>query len=578
MGCSAGMRNGLRRQIVIFSNGKVAAERQRKASVRTRHTRRSRIHARPPAALVAPCYEGKVEGSSGGSRRQGRCSVRVLLVTEGTYPFSQGGLANWCDMLVRDLPDVEFVVLGMASDPASTLCYELPRNVVQLVRLPLWGIREAIENQRHLGLGELIRRSARATEASVAAHFIPPFRTFLASLFLEDRTRDFAPALLQMRRFFLAYDFDATLRSRVLWQCFAEASEAPFVKAAALCGYPDAQVNLDEVSSSLSLLYHWLMPLGAQLPAADLTHAASAGLCGLIGTVAKLERGTPFLLTEHGVYLRERYLDEAGADDGLFRKLFRLRFARRLTELGYRYADRVAPGSRYNQRWEVAMGVPSDRVQVIYNGVDPSRFVPVSKAASAPATVVWLGRIDPLKDLFTLLEAAAIVRKTRPDILFRLHGTAPSGAEDYYQACLTLRSVLGLQETVRFEGHARSAAAAFNAGDVVVLSSISEGFPYSVVEAMLCAKPVVATAVGGVPEALAGCGIIVEPRNPSQMAAAILELMADPNRRAQLGHAARNKASQEYTLQQCSTAYRSLYRSLVHKRVAATVVAHAQEP
>ena len=490
--------------------------------------------------------------------------MRVLLVTEGTYPFHFGGLGHWCDLLVRELPDVEFVVFGIAGDPKGGLAYRLPPNVVQFVSMPLWGVREAVEHQRHLGLGELMRRSQRSSEEVVSAAFVPTFRAFVRALWDDEYPTAFGALLLGMRKFFLEHDFDSTLRTRAVWSCFAEEAEGPFLEAAARLGFPGTKVHLDEVSDSLMLLVHWLMPLGTPLPAADVTHAASAGLCGMVGAVAKLERGTAFLLSEHGIFLRERYLAEAGSTDGLFRKLFRIRFARRLTELGYRHADRIAPGSDYNRRWELAMGAPSRRVRTIHNGVDPAGFKPCARPPDAPPLVVWLGRIDPVKDVFTLLESAALVHQERPDIRFRLHGEPPPGSESYFEACLALRSQLGLDRVVSFEGFARSAESAFNAGDLVVLSSVAEGFPYTVVEAMLCGRPVVATAVGGVPEAIEGCGVAVEPRNAQQMADAILDLMADPERRAMLGRAARQKAVREFTLDQCTDAYRALYHELVH--------------
>src|SRR5207237_105886 len=118
-----------------------------------------------------------------------------------------------------------------------------------------------------------------------------------------------------------------------------------------------------------------------------------------------------------------------------------------------------------------------------------------------------------------------IVQRTRKDIRFMLYGSSLPGADDYHQDLLARHRKLGLEESVTFAGYVANPAAAFNEADVVVLSSISEAVPFSNLEAMLCAKPVIATAVGGVPEQLDGCGVVVEPRNPRQMAAAILGLM-----------------------------------------------------
>ena len=151
----------------------------------------------------------------------------------------------------------------------------------------------------------------------------------------------------------------------------------------------------------------------------------------------------------------------------------------------------------------------------------------------------------------------------RPDARFILYGKPPKGNEWYYQKCLDLRDRLKLQDNVVFAGFAASAAAAYNEGDFVVLSSISEGFPYSVVEAMMCERTIVGTDVGGVSEALDGCGLVVEPRNPADMARACLELIQDPERTRELGRQAREKALSQFSLQQCNSGYLATYQRLL---------------
>jgi glycosyltransferase involved in cell wall biosynthesis len=264
--------------------------------------------------------------------------------------------------------------------------------------------------------------------------------------------------------------------------------------------------------------------------------------------------------------VREAYLAESATSDSLFLKILRLRFALRITEVTYALADLISPCCEYNKRWELRLGAHPDRLKTIYYGVDPTTFSPREssgdRSINTRPTVVWMGRINPLKDLRTLLQAAYVVQHECPDIQFLLYGSAAAEDEGYYQDILTLRSELGLEDVVSFAGYIGEPAAAYNLADLVVLSSVSEAFPFSILEAMLCAKPVVATAVGGVPEEIAGCGIAVEPRNPVAFAQAILQLINDPERRAVLGHAAREKAVHEYSLDQFVRAYETTYEGL----------------
>jgi polysaccharide biosynthesis protein PelF len=484
--------------------------------------------------------------------------VRVLLLSEGSYPFCQGGVATWCDMLVNDLPDVEFMLLSIIGDPRLRPQYALPENVVLCQPFPIWGLREARELREDLALSELMRPRASAAEETLGQLIW----ALLGELFGPGDAGRFAQSLHALYLAFQAYDFDTALRSRAVWERFVRAARELFPPAAAASGYAEAHCTLGEVADAQSLLYHWLMPLARPLPRADVAHAVSAGLCSMVGVMARLEYGTPLLLTEHGVYLRERYLAENEVREELFGKLFRTRFARLVTQASYLHADQISPGSNYNQRWEARNGALPARLRTIYNGVDPASMRPGPGRSDDAPVVVWVGRITPIKDLETMIRAAALVHSSRPAVRFRIFGVPPRGSEGYLVVCERLCEELGLHEALSFCGFAPSAEAAFNGGDIAALSSISEGFPYSVVEAMLCARPVVATAVGGVPEALSGCGITVEPRNPMAMADAIVSLVDDSALRTALGEAARTRASQAFNLAQCSESYRASYLAL----------------
>ncbi len=494
--------------------------------------------------------------------------LHVAMITEGTYPFQFGGVSTWCHLLLGDLWNVDFTLISLVGSPDAELQFPLPSNVIDFRPIYLWGVREAAENRSRLGLTELLNTKARTSEQAITYEFIPQFRSFLHELYADEADLGhLAESIHGMYKFFIAHDFDRTLRSKAAWQCFLAETQEFFPRTAAQYGYPGAAFSLADVGRAMQWLYHWFFPLAQPLPKADVAHLAMAGLCTLIATAMKLEYGTSFMLTEHGIYLRESYLAQAASPFGLFHKLFNLRFALRMTELSYKIADMISPCCDYNQRWELRNGAQPAQIRTIYYGVDASVFAPTNKPFADPAVVCWVGRIDPLKDLFTLLRAAAIVQRSRPDIRFRLYGSAPAGNESYYAKCLALRAELGLEETVIFAGFRSNTATAFNEGDIVVLSSVSEAFPFSLLEAMLCEKPVVATAVGGVPEQVAGCGYAVEPRNPQEIAQAILTLISDPELAASFGRAGREKALREYSVRQSGSAHEAAYRELLARRV-----------
>jgi len=410
----------------------------------------------------------------------------------------------------------------------------------------------------------VIRSKRQLSERVIRLEFMPLFQQFLRILWSPEARPDLLGLTLsEMADYFARRDYDSTMRSRPVWDCFVREGREGY-ESFLRRSEGEAAATLRDLTEAMRLLYRWLAVLTIPIPEVDLIHTAAAGLCSLIGIVARQRRGVPFLLTEHGVYLRERLLALIRPENGLFGRLFQAQFAQRVTEASYYFADQIAPGSNYNHRWELRNGADPRRIRTIYNGPDPEEFTPAMdyKPIGAAPTIVWLGRIDPLKDLETLIRAAAIVHREMPEARFVLYGKAPKGNEQYYESCLMLRDELGLQETVIFAGFAASAEAAYNEGDFVILSSISEGFPYSVVEAMMCGRTVVGTAVGGVPEALEGCGFVVEPRNPEEMAAACLRLLKDPELARELGRKAREKALTHFSLQQCNAAYLATYQRL----------------
>lgn len=491
--------------------------------------------------------------------------LSVGLVNMGTYPHYTGGVSTWCDLLVRGLPEVRFTLISLVADPSAKPVYDLAPNVERLITVPLWGTGDVLELKRHLSLLKLIRHKRSASTEVIRRLFVPPFERFVQLLWQDEASAaEVGEMLYAMAVYFREHDYDATLRSEPVWGCFLQETQQGYAHFRQTLGRADTLTLLD-VTDALRLLYRWLTVLTIPLPEVEVMHTVAAGLCSLPGILARQASNVSFLLTEHGIYLRERLLALARSEDTLFNQAFQARFDQRLTEASYCFANQIAPGSNYNHRWELRNGAPAGLIQTIYNGPDPQVFTPViaSHGDETSPTIIWLGRIDPLKDLLTLIRAAAIVHEAMPKARFVLYGKAPKGNEAYYESCLALRAELGLTETVIFGGFAASAEAAYNEGEFVVLSSISEGFPYSVVEAMMCGRTVVGTAVGGVPEALEGCGFIVEPRNPEAMAEACIYLLQNPLLAKRLGQEARTKALAQFSLQQCNAAYLSTYQHLV---------------
>jgi glycosyltransferase involved in cell wall biosynthesis len=495
--------------------------------------------------------------------------LRVLLTTEATYPFHWGGVSTWCHALIRELPEVEFSLLAMSAGLYERARFEFHPNLVEFRAVPLWGLRNAWELDTQLPRArEVYRRRQRTTEASLQEGFLPSYRILLAQLLGEERDDEaLARALHSIYRFVGTHDFDRSFRSRVVWETFCEEVHARFPQLVEQIGYRDTKISLVELTSAYQWLYHWLFPLARTLPETDVVHATMTGLCALIAVVCKFEYGSGFLLSEHGVYLRECYFAYHRNTGSLFGKFLKISFARRMTQLAYSYADVVAPCCDYNHRWEKRLGVDARRIRTAYFGVDADLHSPQERRSAESPVVAWAGRIDPLKDVETLLRAAAVVHEALPEVRFLLYGSTPPGNERYQERCLKLHAELGLEGVVSFEGYSDNVVEAFAGSDLAVLSSISEAFPLSTLEAMLCGKPVVATDVGGIAEQVTpDCGRVVRPRDPEALGRAIIEVLSDSELRLNLARAARERATSLFGVERFRATHRSIYDLVLEAR------------
>ena len=211
-------------------------------------------------------------------------------------------------------------------------------------------------------------------------------------------------------------------------------------------------------------------------------------------------------------------------------------------------------------------------IRTIYNGVDTDKFVPGEKpeALRPYKTGVALARIFPLKDILTMIRACDIVRREVPETRFIVYGSLKADPP-YVEKCNQLIEELGVQEHFKLAGFHSKPHQAVWEGDINLLSSISEGFPFTVLESMSCGVPNVATDVGGVKEAIGigddATGIVVPPMNPEAFAEGCIRLFQDDRLRLELGRRARERVLRLFTVQKSVDQYREVYRLLVELKM-----------
>jgi len=214
----------------------------------------------------------------------------------------------------------------------------------------------------------------------------------------------------------------------------------------------------------------------------------------------------------------------------------------------------------------------AENITVIHTGIDPPHPMDAGRIASARAKwglstehrlVLTLARLSYEKGVDTLVEAAKLVRQTHADVRFVVLGEGPDrpAIEERIRA-------LNLDSVVRLAGFDADVWPAIAAADVVCLPSKSEGMPNVLLEAMAAGKPIVATCVGGIPEAVESetNGLLVEPDESANLAGALSRVLADAGLARRIGEAARATAQARFNAREAVEVYGRLYRRLLERR------------
>jgi glycosyltransferase involved in cell wall biosynthesis len=475
--------------------------------------------------------------------------IDVLLTTEGTYPYVTGGVSTWAHQLVTGLAEKQFVVYSVVANTSMAVRYEPPPNLAHMIQVPLWGTEDNAEfNPRPGWISRRIRRPGRHFEAE----FLPAYAQLVISVALgEGGPDDLVAALCALSIYADRYSLKRAMRDGRTWRLFRDT----------LAAHPLYQrLTTYEAIDLARSVYRYLAPLDypAELP--QVVHASAAAFCAIPAVVLRERWGVPFLLTEHGVYYRERLLALGRNRTNSPYRVFLSNFYAAIVAMAYSRADLVSPVARFNATWEMKLGVDEDKIHPMPNGVDPDHF-PLTRPAGSgngPLTLVSVARLERLKDIHTLLRAFAIVRDRIPGVTLQIHG--PESDVAYARSCYALAEQLGLGSSCVFRGPTADVGQALNEGDIAVLSSISEGFPFAAVEGLMAGRPMVATEVGGVPEViLAPYGRLVPPGRPLELADGICDMAADRQGLARLGALGRQAMLESYTLDVFLDGYRWLY-------------------
>lgn len=492
----------------------------------------------------------------------------ICLLLEGTYPYVRGGVSSWVHQLMIGHPEYQFALIfvGASSEHYSQMHFEFPENVCHF---------EVHFLNDSLDLGPPKPHKLDAGAVSV-----------ISDLYKLLGQGGQAPSLKQLAGLgkllskASQYTADQFFYSPEVWEMITDSyrrncPELPF---------NEFFWNIRAMHAPILAL----LKIAQTAPLADCYHTISTGYAGLLGLFLRLMKQKPLMVTEHGIYTKERQIDlyqvdwikennpdlVAGLDDRIsyIRQLW-MQFFEGLGRLTYSGCIVIVTLYGQNRQKQIDLGAPPERSIVIPNGVKIERFVALrdQRAQGIPPVLCLLGRVVPIKDIKTYIRAVGILCETIPEAEGWIVG--PEEEEPEYAAeCHALVEQLGLQNSIKFLGFQ-------NINDILpkmslmTLSSISEGQPLVILEGYAAGVPVLSTDVGSCRElvegrtdedrALGSAGSIVPIANPRALAEAAAELLKDETRWYQAQKSAIARVERFYGEQTFLENYQQLYKKVL---------------
>ncbi|XMB87191.1 GT4 family glycosyltransferase PelF [Mycoplasmatota bacterium WC44] len=469
----------------------------------------------------------------------------VCLLIEGSYPYVVGGVSGWVNSIIKAMPNVEFKILSIMPSETGKLeiKYKLPDNVIELKTIYLDGY---IDNQNGDYVNQVRLSKKEEKELSKLLHF--------------DLDIDLSKVLEIMDNKKSVRKVENFTRTKFFYNILKE----KYFK-----NYSDLNFN-KYVWTSKGMYNPFLFVLDSDIPKADIYHSVSAGYAGLIGAVAKVRFDKPFILSEHGIYTRERQEEIVKAN--WIKKVFKMiwiDFFFYVSNIGYKYADKITSLFHDARKFQIVYGAEEEKCIVISNGVNVESF-DIQKKDHKSFNIGFITRVVPIKDVLTAIRAFYLVNKKMDNVNFYIIGPTDED-EKYYEQCLKLTETLGLNNVVHFTGTV-NIKDYLPETDVVILSSLSEGQPLVLLEAMSAGIPCVTTDVGSCKEVLNAdasdldkCGIIYEPTNYEQLASKLIYLYENIDLREKMGANGKERANSLYNYKDMVNKYFKLYEDVIKK-------------
>jgi len=472
--------------------------------------------------------------------------LHICLICEGSYPYVVGGVSSWTHTLIREMSQHTFSIATLypsVSDKGN-FKYKLPSNVT--------GVSEFFLDVLGREYGTF-KRKFKVADIDIET-IIQLFRG-------EDIDWSIMFDFFERNKNSSAQDF---LMSRVFYDAIIGTYQRSY-----------AHVALNDFFWTIrSMILPLTGIMGIDMPEADLYHSLSTGYAGVMASKGKRDHNAGMLLTEHGIYTREREEEIIGAGwvPVHFKDLW-IKYFHNLSKCAYKHTDTAITLFEDARVIQNELGCDSAKQIVVENGVNVDRLLqlPRKKLGEGSLSIGAVVRVVPIKDILTMLQAFNLVHEAYPNAEFYIMGPNDESVE-YYEECVSITRLMGLEDVVRFTGMVK-VTDYFPKMDVMVLSSISEGQPLVVLEAMAAGIPNVTTNVGSCREILYGkkedtlgkAGIVVPVMDYHALAEGIIKIVTNKKLHDQMAAIGEERVKKLYTRERFIKNYADVYASFENK-------------
>ena len=464
--------------------------------------------------------------------------MRICFIAEGSYPYVVGGVSSWIHSMIQTFPEQEFILLTIIANRSLSgqFAYSLPPNVTQVYELSLEDVEwEGVNRHNKTRLKPEIYQALRSLILNQNVQWETLFDFF--------RTEK-----ISINRLLMGEDF-----YHAVLDCYN-------------LQYPDI-VFSDFLWTMRSMYLPLFLTLSMEIPQADVYHSVATGYAGILGCMGKHFYPSQLIISEHGIYTREREEELIKAEwvQRLYKKIWIQQF-KKISQAAYQQADIVTSLYQHARELQIELGCPREKTMVTPNGIHYHRLENLPGASPENQGYFHVGailRVTPIKDVKTMIQAFAYAKARQPELKLWIMGPFDEDP-DYAAECFQMVQSMKVQDIV-FTGRIQITEY-LGWMDVTILTSISEGQPLTILESFAAHVPVIATNVGNCKGLILGegddfgpAGIITHIMNVQEIADAMIYMARNPAQRKRMGQAGYQRMMSRYKVEDMKEIYEQIY-------------------